>query len=294
MKKFLSIALICASLLTVFGIAVSASSANDRAPISSQLSSEQLALIQNTDLYDDSMEGISVKDQTVVIVYNRLFMEYAGLSPDELVKKASASIPPDYLLFESYTRIQTLQKNDGQMSIFVRQTYTPNTLPTYLKDLASSDGKSCTILGKTRTIANVICFDGTASYDGIAVYYMTDTNETFVRYYDSRTSNAAEFTLADYQKYAVAYNNYLTSDEHNYDENGNLLYGDSIPFTQFIQSEELMNAEYHHYGRDYYLQSSEPEFPIETVSTVAAVVLWALVVVLLIIRKKRKGKKTAE
>ena len=291
MKKFLSIVLICASLLTLLGFSVSASSATS---ISSQISSEVRSLLNNTDLYDDSMEGISVKNQTVVIVYNRLFMEYAGLSPDELVKKASASIPPDYLLFESYTRIQTLQKDDGQMSIFVRETYTPNTLPTYLKDLASSDGKSCTILGKTRTIANVICFDGTASYDGIAVYYVTDTNETFVRYYDSRTSNAVEFTLADYQKYGVAYNNYLTSDEHNYDENGNLLYGGSIPFTTFIQSEEMLNAEYHHYGRDYYRDPPKSEFPTVIVITASVALVVAIGIVFLILRKKKGNKKTAK
>lgn len=292
MKKILSIVLLCASLLTVLGFSVSASSAAEWAPITSQLSPEIRSLLNNTDLYDDSMEGITVEDQPIITVYNGIFWEYSGLSLNDRVEKIEAEEvwTPSYILMNSYARVAIIKDST---KIKLRETYTPDTLPTYLKDLASSIGKNTTILGKTRTISNVVCFDGTSSYKGVAVYYVTDTNETFVRYYDSRTSNAVEFTLADFQEYGVIYHNYITSDEANYDENGNPLCGSSS-FTTFIQSEEMLNGEYHHYGRDYYRDPPEPEFPIETVSTVAAVVLWALVVVLLIIRKKIKGKKTAE
>ena len=294
MKKTIFLAIICIALLSVFGISVSASSLNsgdaDRETLSSQLSSEQLALIQNSDLYNDSMNGITVEGQPVVIVYNRMFWEYAELSLDDIVNKATKSIPPDYLLFETSTRIQTLQKEDGQMSILVRETYTQDTLPTYLQDIASSDGKSCTILGKSQTIANVICFDGTASHQGIAVYYVTDNNETYVRYYDSRTAKAAEFTLTDFQEYGVAYHNYITSDEFNYTEKGEPLGGATVPFTEFIHSDKwtaYLNPS------NKPIAEKEPVFATGTVITVAAVLLSAIVALLFILRKKKAAQKAS-
>ena len=206
-KKFVFTAIICISLLSVLGFSVSASSLNsgdtDLVKFSSQLSSEQLSLLQNSDLYDDSMSGIAVDDQPIVIVYNEMPWNHAGQSPDVIMKELTEkSILPDYVLLnETSTRIQTLQKSDGQMTIRVRETYAQDTLPTYLQDLISSNGTSCKILGENRTIANVICFDGSSSHQGIAVYYVTDSNDTYVRYYESRTDEAVEFSLADFQKH---------------------------------------------------------------------------------------------
>lgn len=294
MKKTVFLAIICIALLSVFVFPASASSATERVPISSQISSELRSLLNNKELYNDSMKGITVGDQPIITVYNNVFWRYCEFSLEDRIKKIEAEEvwKPSYILLNSSVRIQPVQKEDGQTSILVRETFTSNTLPTYVKDFASSDKNSCTILGESRTIANVICFDGRSSHAGTAVYYVTDTNEVFVRYYNSYNAPAAEFTLADYQHYGVIYYNYITSDEANYDENGNLLVG-SFPFTTFIQSEEMLNGEYHHYGRDYYRDPPKPEFPIATVSTVAAVVLWALVVVLLIIRKKKGTKKAS-
>lgn len=280
MKKLVFTAIICISLISLFAVSVSASSINsgdtDLVKFSSQLSSEQLSLLKNSDLYDDSMSGITVEDQPIVIIYNEMFWNRAEQSLEVMVKELTEkSILPDYVLLnETSTRIQTLQKSDGQMTIRVRETYAQDTLPTYLQDLISSNGTSCKILGENRTIANVICFDGSSSHQGIAVYYVTDSNDTYVRYYESRTDEAVEFSLADFQKHGVAYNEYITSDEYNYTKDGEPLYGGTVSFVEFIHS-DITKAD------------EQPEFPIAIVIAISAAFLAAIVALIYIIRKKK-------
>ena len=83
-----------------------------------------------------------------------------------------------------------------------------------------------------------------------------------------------EFSLADFQKHGVAYNEYITSDEYNYTKDGEPLYGGTVSFVEFIHS-DITKAD------------QQPEFPIGIVIAISAVFLAAIVALICVIRKKK-------
>lgn len=97
-----------------------------------------------------------------------------------------------------------------------------------------------TILDNIVKVNNIFCFDSLNSHTGAAVYLITD-NGVFVKYYEQSTSEAVCYSEEDFRLFMSEYYHFLTSCEHNYNENGEPLGGETPSLTAYLREHPVPN-----------------------------------------------------
>lgn len=195
-------------------------------------------ILFDTKYYDESLSQYDLSQKNIVVTYNFAYWEFFEDSLSDIVKYADAEKTIDYWILDSSPyRISKFQSND---KINIRLKATPTTCPTYLNDII----RALSVSSADKSPKNIICFDGSASHQGIVIYYVYE-NATEVVVYEDIASEALRLPLDKFQAYAEEYYSYITSDEVNYDEDGNPLYGGNVSFKEFYYSNETIkdNAE---------------------------------------------------
>lgn len=206
--------------------------------LNKQLSSEDKQMLNDKDAYKDEILYNAIKDNPVIKVYSNVYWEYSDYKLEEIIKKAQNKKTEDFYVFSDKIFRISIWEADGEISI--SEIDEERETPVFIEDLKSLDGVT-TICNKECAMENIICFDGIASHDGIVVYYVTDKG-TFVKYYDSYTSQAMTYEEKDFSKYAQEYYKYSTSSKNNYFMDGSPICGDTS-FAYYMENREELNAD---------------------------------------------------
>lgn len=183
--------------------------------------------------YDKNLQEYDFSDDIVMKVYYESMWHYAGEDIESVISEIDETFMKGYVVFEDEPiRIGEYKRGDTK-KFSLDGKY--EECPTYLSDIINS---SIYNSEKEGEYSQVICFDATNSMGGVVVYYV-DGEDTIVYYYEDVSAEALRFNLKDFQTYGVAYNNYITSDENNYSENGMFLGGGTKSFATFVNQVDI-------------------------------------------------------
>ncbi len=203
--------------------------------IRAQLSTEEAAMLSDPAALEQELEGVWTEGLPVLRVFTEIYWEKAGLTLEELTAWADACSGGngfrDYVVFaEEPFRIRAIS-GDGALRVGLADDFR-NGVPRYIADIASSAG-TVSFRGAKCVIEGISCFDALSLHMGAAVYFNTDKG-VLVKYYEYADSEGELFSGEDFAEKAAAYNEYLTSYEHNYNENGEAL-GGAAGFAGFLK-----------------------------------------------------------
>ena len=120
----------------------------------------------------------------------------------------------------------------SQGSTYTVESEKLQNTPNYIQDIMDAKVFQSTAITDIKDYENIVCIDGYPSHWGAVVYYLTKTGGT-VLYYPNEYSEAQVFRFLDFQRYAHAYKQYITSYDFNYSANGSPKVGD-ISFLDFV------------------------------------------------------------
>ena len=112
--------------------------------------------------------------------------------------------------------------------------------PNYIQDIMNEKVIQLSTITDVKDYKNIVCIDGYLSHQGAVVYYLTETGGT-VLYYKDEYSQAQVFSFIDFQNYACAYKQYITSYDLNYTANGSPKVG-VISFLEFVNNQPEQKA----------------------------------------------------
>lgn len=230
MKKIFIFALLFAMIFSTT-LSIGAEGLSEQVSITSNIALEKnhQEILFDTKYYDESLSQYDLLQKNIVVTYNFAYWEFFDDPLSEIVKYADTEKMIDYWVLDSSPyRISKLKSND-EISISLKAT--PTVHPTYLNDVV----KALSVSSADKAPKNIICFDGSASHQGIVMYYVYE-DATEVVVYEDIWSEALRLPLDKFQAYAKEYYSYITSDEVNYDENGKPLYGVNASFKEFYNS----------------------------------------------------------
>lgn len=148
-------------------------------------------------------------------------------------------------------------------------------VPTFIQDIKNNSA----IHSDEDTYSEIICIDGTNSYEGIAVYYIREDGGGTVLYYEDYESDAYEFDYMSFQTYVKGYYDYITSDENRYNEAGEALIG-NMTFTGYVK--KILNNEL------IVSEKQENKSTVFVVSIVIFIFVAAIICGIFILRAVRK------
>ena len=236
MKKTI---LLIISIVLILSIGIPLCSAADVSTewygiLNKHITEDELVTLNNAELYNGTMEGIVIGDKPIVKVYNNVPWETAHLPLADIVQNTYEQAEHrngvfDYfILSDEIVRVQIYQ-NDGAV-IVCRSPRRPTAYATDISNMSTD----MEISGIQCRINDIYCFDGFSSMAGALVYLVTDKG-VYVRYYESSASEGSIwYTEEEFRKYAEAYYEYISSYEHNYDEDGNALNGVITHFSTYV------------------------------------------------------------
>lgn len=212
--------------------------------IQEQLTEEELAALSDTDKYDQNLLGKQIMGYPILKVYTEVFWEKADLSLDELVSFADRYSNDlgfsDYVVFaENPFRIRML--NNGADIHIGKVDEGWNNIPTYVSDLMTTSNKIVFQNNEYR-IKGIRCFDALSSQQGAVVYFDTDKG-ALVKYYENSYSESIIYSEKDFSEKATAYYEYITSQQHNYNDDGEPLGGSMISFAAFLKNEKTASSD---------------------------------------------------
>lgn len=278
MKKIISIILSMIFSISLFVVTVYSSNTDTAEKPELKISDGEFSVINDKTLYksDDPVivNDLALDNDRVITIYNGYFFSLADQPLDSIIAEAN-KLKTVYYALLSEDKDDILLKKTIINEKLSMSSSTLDGSKKYIQDIENMK-KTENILGKERNILSVHCFDGSSSHKGISVYVNTDSG-LFVRYYDTKSSDGIWFSEKDYAEYAIAYYEYITSYENNYDENGNPLYGQKSFLTFVNENKDI----------------TESKFPLKTALLIAipsAVVLAAVIFFILVLRKKQAAK----
>ena len=196
------------------------------------IDSEEYENLLNTDFYDDSLIGYDLSEKPVVTIHYGLFWEAACIGIEEMIEtnKRVMNWPNQYVILgEKQLKISQYINDDG-LPVFSLETIY-DTTPMWISDIESAVMYD----DAAGALKNIICFDGWATArDGILVYY--DYDNYFVAKYYEYGCEPLILREDEFKKYAAEYYEWTISYEHNFDENGSILYGKTLSFTDFYKN----------------------------------------------------------
>ena len=206
-----------------------------------QLSQEEREILTDTNNYENSVaDKETLVKSTFLKIHPGPCWDLADYSFDTFMQnvrtyeqKLSFS---DYLAFgNELTRICVIT-HEEKTSIGKRPDQ--DGLPVYYQDMINlSDNIS--IQDHSYTVKGIFCIDGVSSYAGFTTYYLT-SGGIYVKYYADDKSQGAIYPYDDFVNFSIEYNKYLTSWENNYNEDGEPVGGDPLPFAEFVKDQEKL------------------------------------------------------
>lgn len=188
----------------------------------------------------------TVQSTPILPVYTYYDWADHSLSFDErlaLVKKDSYTFEGSY-----YKNVLLVIPGEDPFSLAVSasegefsfQNDYPNGLPRYLQDIIASPIE-INFLGKNCTVTDLICFDDFAAKEDV-IFFRTDKGD-FVRVYSYWSAEPyVDYRMEDFQVYAKAYYELISSYDYNYDENGSGKGGGGGDFISFTKEYEPVSA----------------------------------------------------
>lgn len=199
--------------------------------LSSQLTIEEKELL-------NSIEDLNLSNVPILKIYNEVYWSLASAPAKEMIAEAdmhaqTRNYKDYYILSKQPYRIRVSNNCEA--------TKVSEELPQYINDIIGLSNH-ITCGEKQFAIKGVYCFDGSDSHDGIIVFILTDEC-TIVKYYEYPHSEAILLSETDFQVYANDYYEYLTSYDHNFNENGEPVGGGTLSFKAFIDSRYIARNE---------------------------------------------------
>ncbi len=196
-----------------------------------QLDEEELAILQDSDLYNTSMNGREIADQPIISVYH-VFWASASQPLTSMIEKGKEHDRQNdfryYVVMDAEPYYLAYLGKRGMIGV---TDPFENALPTYVSDILSLT-EYVTLGGEESRIQGVYCFERVFNQytREILVYLQTDRG-VFVKYYEDLYAEGQSYAGDQFREYAAAYHTYLTADR--FDEDGNLMVGDER-FLEFI------------------------------------------------------------
>ena len=245
-------------MITVFAsIPFSFSSASEtggldpdiEAVIRGQLSEAETKLLFNPANYDSKLNsklnGMPLENYPVLRVYTEMLWDKADYSFEALAEYADSCSSKfgywQYLVLAEKPFALSLLKQYGIPELGIQYDYLEGVyfskgVPSYVTDIMSMTGV-ITFDNEEYRVEGINCYDVLSSWLGAVVFIKTDRG-VLVKYYEDAEAEGELFYQADYAEKAKAYYEYITSPEHNYDENGYGLGGGSISLRQFLMNRD--------------------------------------------------------
>lgn len=205
--------------------------------INGQLTDTEISAFKASGIPELASDGQFRSESPVLKIYNELFTPKVGESLEMRLAEAEAlkgkASYTDYVILNATPFRVRMMNNDINKSVSIDKECYASAIPTYISDIMALSENAFT--EKDCALEGIYCFDADTSHQGIAVYLKTNKG-VYVRYYENSASEAILFTEDAFRLKAVAYYNYLTSHENNYNKNGEALGDGSISFLSFTQT----------------------------------------------------------
>lgn len=201
--------------------------------------------VYNRTLYHENLRDYVLIDKPIV---RRCYSTYWDFfanpekSVEDILEYADGKKVCDYLVFdEEIFMIYKSKEEDNIVIGLYKGLFDENAYglplekgkyPQYVLDIRMGSATH-EINGEDHIITNVFCFDGTTSYDGIIVYYVTNKGD-YVTWYADNYSQGVDFLASEFREYAALYYAELIAYENNYNEKGEPLAGGKISFLDFV------------------------------------------------------------
>lgn len=224
-NKFLLLIIVCA-FVCISSLNVIADKENttfDNSPILSVIKTQEGSskldpTLYQKEYYENSLQNFDLEGACILKIYDDSEMLFAGEELDVLLEKSEAVFSKRYVVFKKDDiKILFTEQKDNTHIVGIDGRY--DITPRFLTDIAESSIYDSELVSDNTKFSMILCYDDTASHGGASVYYLSDNNGV-VWYYETYFSEPVEFTLTEYKKYAVAYYEYISSYDFNYDENG--------------------------------------------------------------------------
>ena len=199
MKKILILLLSC---LLVLCLPLSALAAEGQVLASRQISDEELAILYDTALYKESLEGVTLTDQPIVKIYAGIPYELAGTPFSDLRAQyeAKESVQREYLIGGIHVFTYT---ENGVTTVGKRGYGSASYVPPYVLDIPRMD-TTMNLRGTECTVLDIYCFDESDPYRREAAVYLITDKGTYVLFYaDPCYAEPAVFTEEEFAEYAA-------------------------------------------------------------------------------------------
>ena len=199
MKKILILLLSC---LLVLCLPLSAFAAEGQVLASRQISDEELAILYDTALYKESLEGVTLTDQPIVKIYAGIPYELAGTPFSDLLARyeAKESVQREYLIGGIHVFTYT---ENGVTTVGKRGYGSAIYTPPYVLDIPRMD-TTMNLRGTECTVLDIYCFDESDQYRREAAVYLITDKGTYVLFYaDPCYAEPAVFTEEEFAEYAA-------------------------------------------------------------------------------------------
>lgn len=199
---------------------------------------EEMNILMDEKLYDDSMMGRSLIDKHIVKVYKNLWV---GSSIESFVDECEKNpyVNVGYYVFDEHQVWELRVTEEGKVSIVkeLKPSY------QFIKDF-KMQGKAVEILGKSCYILSVVCMDNS---DPPFLKYgrnncFITTQGIYVKHYEYLTQDAVVLEENQYQKYMAAYVAYHLDPNVEAESGDQGAIGDSVycSLEEFISNEKLL------------------------------------------------------
>jgi len=204
-----------------------------------QKESPTLQSVLSNDLTEAEKMLLQNPEGLVIRIYDGVPYNYADkpLSEIEEIKKTTWFLSCrmiEYLIInpDGTAKVMLCSENQNTNEVTIRDN-TEDAETEYLEKLLFQKADA-DFNGNTYRIKRIVAFDSFAEHQGACIYVET-TGGIFIQYYSHSQADPVVYTQDEFGKWGKAYSEYLSSEEHNYNEKGEPLYGGNTNFTSFIE-----------------------------------------------------------
>lgn len=265
MNRFIAFASIFILAIFMFAYPISASTTPTEhisCSLTQLLTTTNKELIEGVldpDLFDDSLQNLNLDGKPMLFRSSCPFFFVADMTYEESIRYVYNNYASEIIILDSEPVI--LRPYQSKTKIGAAEY----EVQSYVQDIIDGDIIQ-TFLGTECQITNIVCFDAITSRLGATVIYETNQG-LYVRYYETDSSNALEYTWNDFTQLAQAYYDYISAYENNYDEYGNALNGVHVSFVKFAQNPSL-----------YTVSSSNTDLIMWLIPIIFAILIFSVII----------------
>jgi len=275
MKKLLPLLLAC---LFVFLIFLPVHAEEEQVLSSKQISEEELAILYNTELYNENLKGTMLTDQPIIKIYRRIPYELASSPFYEMLRQLEEQdfVRREYLIGGKHIFVHT---KDGITNVGIRGYERETYVPPYLFDIPRMD-TTVTLRGTECNVLDIYCFDESENFGDSVIYLITDKGIFVMCYAYPYYAEPAVFTEEEFSEFAASF----------------VRYEEAIYEPGAVGGRSLLNYVLNTYGTRWDRGVEKDNRPLILIAAASAVISTAIPIaiagiILFVITRRAKRKK---